>query len=161
MLIELSDTQFWANIYSLEIPSNECLSTIRSLLSCPTNINVAMSFQGDEAQKLIDFLDQASKHCSTFFFNSTHSIQVLARLCLEEALRKRCLRLLSKICKAHRIVPTSYILQRELIGFGRTRCHGGSAAVSNGEYLGNLVAIKLLKVDEDDLDGIFRVCTLR
>ena len=55
------DMQFWANIYSMEITSNECLSKVQSLLSCPSKIAAARSFQGDEAQTFIDFLDRVSK----------------------------------------------------------------------------------------------------
>ena len=160
LFIELSDMQLWANIRPSEIPPNQCLSAIRSLLNCPTNITVARSFQGDEAQRLINFLDRVSKPCLLRFNNSAHYTQSLTRLCLDNKLRKRCLRLLSKICKAHKIVPASYVLQRELIRVGRVRCHGGSAEVSDGEYLGGLVAIKCLKVNEGDLDGIFRVCIM-
>lgn len=60
-LIEPLDIWFWSNIYSVEIPSDECLSKVRSLLSCPTKITVARSFRGNEAQRLIDFLDRVSK----------------------------------------------------------------------------------------------------
>ena len=33
-LIESSDMQLWANIYTMEITSDECLTEVRSLLSC-------------------------------------------------------------------------------------------------------------------------------
>lgn len=58
------DTQFWANIYSNKITSDECLSEVRSLLSCPSKIVVVRNFLGDEAQTFIDFLDQVSKLCA-------------------------------------------------------------------------------------------------
>jgi hypothetical protein len=60
-LIESSDSQFWANIYSTEITSSECLPKIWSLFSCPSKIAVARSFQGNEAQTFIDFMDRVSK----------------------------------------------------------------------------------------------------
>ena len=62
-LTESSDAQFWADIYSLEVPSNECLSWVQSLLSSPSKITVARSFQGSEAQTFVDFLDRVSKLC--------------------------------------------------------------------------------------------------
>ena len=62
--LESLGVQFWDNVLSPEIPSDEPLSTVRSLLTCPTNIAVARSLQGDEAQRLIDFLDQVSRFCS-------------------------------------------------------------------------------------------------
>lgn len=57
-LSEPPDVPFWANIYTMEITSDECLTEVQSLLSCPSNVNVARSFRGTEAQTLVDFLDQ-------------------------------------------------------------------------------------------------------
>jgi len=76
---------------------------------------------------------------------------------LDDKLRQRSLLLLSKICKARRIIPTSYILQQELIRVGRVFHHGGSTEVSGGEYSGSPVAIKRLKVNEGDSDRAFEV----
>ena len=57
----ISDVQFWANIYSVKITSDECLTKVQSLLTRRSNMNVARSFQGNEAQTFIDFLDRVSK----------------------------------------------------------------------------------------------------
>ena len=67
------------------------------------------------------------------------------------------MRLLSKICKAHRIIPTSYVLRRDLIRVGAVCCHSGFADVSDGEYLGFSVAIKRLRMNEGDSDRCFKV----
>ena len=56
-------------------------------------------------------------------------------------------------------MPPSCVLQRELIRVGRVRYHGGSADVSDGEYSGNPVAVKHLKVNDGDLDRTFKVYT--
>lgn len=82
---------------------------------------------------------------------------MLTLSCLDEKLRLRGLRLLSKICKAHKIIPASYILQQELTRIGRVHYHGGFADVSDGEYSGLSVAIKSLKMNEGDPDRIFKV----
>ena len=84
-------------------------------------------------------------------------MQVVAQSCLDDRLRQRCLLLLSKICKAQRIIPTSYILRQELIRVGRGLYHGMFTEVSSGEYLGFPVAIKRLKVNEGDPDSTFKV----
>jgi len=63
-LIESLDARFWTNIYSAEVTSNVCLVGVRALLSCRSGMSVARNFQGNEAQKFIDFLDQVS--CKTF-----------------------------------------------------------------------------------------------
>ena len=55
------DMQFWTDIFSMEITSNECLTKVRSLLSCPFKISVARSFRENEAKTFIDFLDRVSE----------------------------------------------------------------------------------------------------
>ena len=55
------DVQFWTDIFSMEITSNECLTKVRSLLNCPSKIAIARSFRRNEAQTFIDFLDRVSK----------------------------------------------------------------------------------------------------
>jgi len=83
--------------------------------------------------------------------------QVLVHSHLDGKLRDRSLRLLSKICEAHKIIPSSYILQQERIRVGLVRYYGGFADVSDGEYSGCPVAIKRLKMNEGDYDRIFKV----
>jgi hypothetical protein len=159
-LIEVLDMQFWANIYSTEITSNECLSEVLSLLSCPSRIAVARSLRENEAQTFIDFLDRVStKLHAPCLGDLGRQTQILVRSRLDGKPWQRCLRLLSKICKASRIVPTSYILQQELIRVGRVRYYGGFADVSDGDYLGCPVAIKRLKM-EGDSDRLFKVLAI-
>ena len=86
--------------------------------------------------------------------------QVITRSFLNNKHRRRCLRLLSKICKARNIIPTSYVLKWDLIRVGKVRYYGGPADVSDGEYLGRPVAVKSLKVYEGDSDRIFKVPSL-
>ena len=64
-LTESSDTQLWADIYSIEVTSSECLAKVRTFLSCRSSMNVARSFQGNDARAFIDFLDQVSGESST------------------------------------------------------------------------------------------------
>ena len=80
---------------------------------------------------------------------------------LEVKLRRQCLHLLYKICKACETLPTSYVLQQELISTGKIRCCGGFADVSEGEYLGRRMAIKHLRFrTEDTFSKIFKVFQL-
>ena len=151
------DVQPRPEIHSLETLPNEYLSRIQALLSCPTNITVARSFQGDEARRLVDFLDRVGRFRSPCFENLGFSTQVLARSLLKDKLLQRCLRLLSKICEAHRIVPSSYILQEGLVHVRRVWRGGRSADVWDGEYLGRPVAVKSLKVNELNSDSVFKV----
>lgn len=88
---------------------------------------------------------------------SAKYVQVLTYSSLDHKLWQRGLRLLSKICEAHKITPSSYVLQLELLRVGQVRYYGGFAEVSDGEYLGSPVAIKCLKINEGDSDRIFKV----
>jgi len=54
-------------------------------------------------------------------------------------------------------MPTSYLLQRGFIRVGRVYYQGGFADVSKGEYFGSPVAIKRLKMNEGESDGVFGV----
>ena len=73
-------------------------------------------------------------------------------------LRKQCLHLLYKICKASELLPASYVLREELICVGNIRRYGGFADVSEGKYLGRRVAIKHLRFGtEETFDKIFKV----
>ena len=76
---------------------------------------------------------------------------------LDDELRHQCLLLLSKICKARAIIPSSYVLRTEVIRFGRVRYHGGFADVTDGEYLGCPVAIKYLRVNEEGFERVSKV----
>ena len=88
-----------------------------------------------------------------------YGTQVIILPELDEKLRKQCLHLLYKICKAHGMLPTSYIIQPELIHLGEFGWSGGFADVSKGEYRGYPVAIKHLRIGtSDEFKKIFKVC---
>jgi hypothetical protein len=73
-------------------------------------------------------------------------------------LRKQCLHLLYKLCKASELLPASYVLQQEPRPVNSIHCYGGFADVSEGEYLGHRVAIKRLRFGTKD--AIFKVSEL-
>ena len=155
-----SDAQFWSDLYTLEVTSDECISKVRSLLNCPSKVAVARSFQGSGARTFVNFLDQVSEFQATmvlYLGNLKRQTQVLARSRLDGKPRQRCLRLLSKICKAQRIIPASYILQSEFIHVGSVQDRGGFSEVSDGEYQGFTVAIKDLNTNRGDFDRVFKV----
>jgi hypothetical protein len=69
---------------------------------------------------------------------------------LDGNLRKQCLHLLYKLCKASELLPASYVLQQEPTRVGNIHSYGGFADVSEGEYLGRRVAIKRLRFGTTD-----------
>ena len=73
-------------------------------------------------------------------------------------LRKQCLHLLYKVCKACELLPTSYVLWQAFMRVGKVRCCSGFVDVSEGEYLGHRVAIKHLRFRmEDAFNKVFKV----
>jgi len=85
-------------------------------------------------------------------------MQALTSPELNGNLRKQCLHLLYKICRACELLPASYVLRKELICVGDIHSYGGFADVSEGQYLGRRVAIKNLRFGtRDALDNIFKV----
>ena len=86
--------------------------------------------------------------------------QVLVRTRLDDDLWRRTLRLIRKISQAQGILPSSYILQTDEIRVGELRAEGGFGVVSDGEYQGNIVAIKHIKMSEGDPDKNFKVSCL-
>lgn len=89
-------------------------------------------------------------------------VQVVTLPELEEKLRKQCLHLLYKVCKACEMLPASYILQQEFTCVGNVHYYGGFADVNKGEYLGRRVAIKHLRIRTKDLSNrIFKVLKFR
>ena len=59
-LTDAFNVPFWANIRSADVDRSESLSEVQSLLSSPSKITLAQSFEGTEAQFVINFLDQVS-----------------------------------------------------------------------------------------------------
>ena len=51
---------FWDTIFSVDITSTEGLSKVAALVRSPSDITVARSLRGDQAQKLIDLIDRVS-----------------------------------------------------------------------------------------------------
>ena len=85
-------------------------------------------------------------------------MQALTLLEPDGNLHKQCSHLLYKLCKGCRLLPTTYILQQELVYDGNNPCCGGFAEVSEGEYLGRHAAIKSLRFrPKDAFDEIFKV----
>lgn len=140
----------------------ESVSNVRSLVHSTHQIAVARSLRGKEAQVLIDFIDQVrGLSCSVMVLlcigGTDHGTQAITLPELDEKLRKQCLYLLYKICKACEMLPTSYTLREEFIHVSNVRYCGGFADVSEGEYLGRRVAVKHLRFGTKDTFKIFKV----
>ena len=163
-LTQTLDALFWDTIFSTDITSAEDLSNVSTLVHSPSKITVARSLQGDNAQRMIDLIDQVSdsRRCPRGRTPLLTIKQLLTLPHLDEKPSRRFSRLLYKICKACGRLPASYAVQPELTHVGEFGRSGGFADVSKGEYQGRPVAVKQLKIGtNDELDKIFKVnnCT--
>lgn len=156
-----ADTLFWDTIFSMNITSAECLPNISTLVHSPSKISEARSLQGDQAQSLIDLIDQvcdSGRRPSVPRVSTDRKTQLLTPLHLEQKLFRRCSRLLYKVCKTNRMLPASCTIPPELICVGEHERSGGFADVNKGEYQGRHVAIKQLRIEtKDGFDKIFKV----
>jgi hypothetical protein len=145
----------------MDIASAEGLSNISTLVHSPSKITMARSLRGDDAQRLIDLIDQVSDsrrrpHGRMLLLTIG---QLLTPPHLDEKPSRRFSRLLYKICKACGILPASYVIQLELTHVGEVEWSGGFADVSKGEHQGRPVAIKQLRIGtNDEFDKVFKVC---
>ena len=63
-LMETLGTPSRTGTYPMDVTSDECLSEIRTFLSCPFRITAVMGFRGNAAQVFVDFLDRVSRTAS-------------------------------------------------------------------------------------------------
>lgn len=59
--------QFCSDLYALEVTSDECLSKVRFLLSCPSEVSAVRDLQGSQAETFIEFLDRVRELCRSCF----------------------------------------------------------------------------------------------
>ena len=143
-----------------DVSAAESVSKIWSFMHSPSKIAAARNLRGEEAQALIDLIDQVSdvrfQHDGAR--GTELGVQALGLPELVGNLRKQCLHLLYKVCKACELLPTSYVLRQAFMRVGKVRCCSGFADVSEGEYLGRRVAIKHLRFGtEDAFNKVFKV----
>ena len=153
------DTHFWDTIFSTDITSAEGLSNIAALVHSPSKVTAARGLRGGQAQDMIDLIDRVSDPLNAHRpLNVDHVTQLLVLPHLDQKLFRRCSRLLYKICKTHGILPASYVVRPDLTNIGEFGWGGGFADVSKGEYRGDPVAIKHLRIKtRDEFDKIFKV----
>lgn len=81
---------------------------------------------------------------------------------LTEPLRKAALHVLCKLCGLYKLLPTDCVLGEELVETGTQVGSGGFADVWQGTYGGMQVAIKRLRVGEnDDITKLYKVSSVK
>lgn len=151
----------WREFTSLEVTSTGLVPALEALLGSQEDLQAIARLTGPEARKVVDFISQV---CSSPF-----SVKRLTNVCraatqainsplLAEPLRKEALRLLCKLCGACKLLPTDCVLNEELVETKIQIGSGGFADVWQGTYGVMQVAIKRLRVDEqDDFTELYKV----
>ena len=112
------------------------------MLASQEDINTAMSLQGDDALILVDVLDQVSRPRITRTPRLIPA-QALETPNVELDLRRKCVRVLRRVCSSETILPHSCILSDNISKEGGIAlAFRWPADVWNGRHNGKLVCIK-------------------
>ena len=147
---------------SINIRSREFPNVLTKMLASPEGVNTAMSLQGDDAQTLVDILDQVSRPIRLGAPHS-NSPQAFEAQNMTLDLRKRSVRILRRVCGLQRILPRSCIISDGISKEGDIAfASGGFADVWKGRYNGNPVCVKAFRAyTADNLAKIKQVGSQR
>ena len=131
---------------SINVRSREFPDLLTKMLASPEGVNTAMSLQGDDAQTLVDILDQVSRpiRLGVPHLNSPQAFEAQN---MSPDLRRRSVRILRRVCDLQRILPRSCIISD---GISKERdvafASGGFAGVWKGRHNGNPVCVKAFRL---------------
>jgi hypothetical protein len=115
------------------------------MLASQEGMNTAMSLQGDDALTLVDILDQVSRLRIIAVLRLTPA-QAFEAPNMELDLRRKCVRVLRKVCGSEAILPRSCTLSENISKEGDIAfASGGFADIWKGRHNGNRVCIKAFR----------------
>ena len=115
------------------------------MLASQEGMNTAMSLQGDDALTLVDILDQVSRLRIIAVLRLT-PVQAFEAPNMELDLRRKCVRVLRRVCGSEAILPRSCILSENISKEGDIAiASGGFADIWKGRHNGNRVCIKAFR----------------
>ena len=138
-----SKKAFLTRLTSTNIRSREFSNILAKTLASQEDMNTAMSLQGDDVLILVDVLDQVSRPRIT---RTPHLIpaQALETPNVELDLRRKCVRILRRVCSSETILPRSCILSDNISKEGDAAiAPRWPADVWNGRHNGERVCIKV------------------
>ena len=153
---------FLAQLKTIDVRSREFTETLAKMLSSQESVNTVMSLQGNDAQDLVDFLDQVSSWWrmtgSSCLIPSSQALDIPD---MDLDLRKKTFRVLWKVCGSQIILPRSSILSNNVAREGDIAfACGGFADIWEGRHNGGRVCIKAFRVfAAEDLRKVKQVYT--
>jgi len=159
-----SQEQVWRQLIARTVPRDELPSTIEAILS-GREINVVDLLTGSDAQAFIDIMDEVRYRTPHFREMADlvpsllrSFVQALNELDLTSRIRKKCVRVLYKICARNALFPRSLRIELRDNRDNIVLYRGGFGDVSKREYQGREVAVKRLRIyDTSNLQKVIRV----
>jgi len=156
-----SQEQAWQRLITRVVPRDEIPSLIETVLS-GRKTDVADRLRESDAQAFVDILDEARHH--TLYFQVMVDLivrsffQALNGFDLAPHIRKKCMKILYRMCARHALFPSSLRVELCDNPDNIVLYHGGFGDVSKREYQGREVAVKRLRIyATSDLKKIIRV----
>ena len=148
------------------------MSLITAIFSDDDEIQTVRSLPRNDAQVFVDIIDEVPPIPVLFHLGRTGSLtsiqtsnspnQALGLPDLAPWLRRKCLRILCKICGRQALLPRSLQIPLCYDRSDVPRYRGGYADVWIGDYQGRQVAAKVLRVystsDFDEITRVGRLC---
>ena len=161
-----SQEQAWQRLITRAVPLDELPSLIETMFS-GRETNVVNRLKGGDAQASIDIIDEVPYRIRFFrgnvdllLFLLRSFAQAVNGLDLTPRTRKKCVKLLYKMCARHALFPTSLRIELCDNPTNIVLFQGGFGDVSKREYQGREVAVKRLRIyDTSDLQNVIRVCS--
>ncbi|KAF9643932.1 kinase-like protein [Thelephora ganbajun] len=135
-----SDKRALQRLVSRVVSHDELPSLIETIVSNVKAADIVQCLQGSDAQAFIDVIDEA-----------------LGSLDFAPQTRRECVKPLYKMCAGHTLLPTSLYFELPDYNVDDVRYHGGFADVVTCEYRGREVAVKALRVYNNDSQGIIHI----
>ncbi|KAF9645422.1 kinase-like protein [Thelephora ganbajun] len=129
ILLTPTEPPAWKQLIGHTLPTNEHISLITSIFSNRNEVEVLGNLSGDDAQAFIDVIDEVLDS-------------------LPQQIYRRCLRYLYRICGRQVLLPKSLATPLCYNPTEMPQCRGGFADVWKGQYNGQEVAAKALRVSQ-------------
>ncbi|KAF9642628.1 kinase-like protein [Thelephora ganbajun] len=163
-----SDKRALQCLLSRAVSHDELSSLIETIVSNVKAADIVQYLQGSDAQAFIDVIDEACHHTLQSLRNQLIDFcldflvsvcQALDSLDFAPQTRRECVKPLYKMCAGHTLLPKSLRFELPEYNMDDVRYHGGFADVVKCEYRGREVAVKALRVYNNDSQGIIhRFC---
>ena len=149
-----SDRQALERLVSHAVPQGELPSVIETIVSSMRAADIVECLRESDAQTFIDVTDEARHQVilslGNLFINILDFGQALDTLNFAPRIRKKCVKSLYKMCAGHALLPRSLHFELLENPVGVVMCRGGFADVLKREYHGRDIAVKALRVYDNN-----------